>query len=431
MKIVAFLPAKGTSERIENKNLKIIDGKPLFLHTLEKLSECNFIDEVYLDTESSELFDIASEIKYKPLLRDPSLATNKTDGNALFWNEVKQVDADIYIQILCTSPFIEKDTIKRGINILVDNSSYDSVVLVKKDKLYTWKNGKPEYNIDKIPNSKDLNETIIETMGLYIVRKETAFNLKKRIGNAPYLLEAKPIESIDINYADDFNLANIIFSGLKENEIRKMTNLKWLLTSEVLSDVMDEFGLNCVLKNYHLNIKNKKILGRAKTIEIKKVHNNDNPGDIYNALKSYDYIVKNDVIVVKTELDEFAYFGELNAQLSIRNGASAAIISGYTRDLRQVENLDFPVFAKGYTCQDVKNRGILKSINKRVEIDNIEIKPNDLIFGDLNGIVIIPNSFENQVIDAALLKITREKRIVIDIIEGINAYDIYLKHGGF
>ncbi len=56
MKIVAFLPVKGTSSRIENKNIKLLDGKPLFLHTLEKLSSCSFIDEVYLDSESEKNF---------------------------------------------------------------------------------------------------------------------------------------------------------------------------------------------------------------------------------------------------------------------------------------------------------------------------------------------------------------------------------------
>ena len=47
MKIVAVVPVKGTSERIENKNIKLLDGKPLFLHTIEKLLSCNFLDEVY------------------------------------------------------------------------------------------------------------------------------------------------------------------------------------------------------------------------------------------------------------------------------------------------------------------------------------------------------------------------------------------------
>ena len=56
MKIVAFLPVKGSSERIKNKNTTLMNGKPLFLHTLEKLVRCSFIDEVFLDTEKDEIY---------------------------------------------------------------------------------------------------------------------------------------------------------------------------------------------------------------------------------------------------------------------------------------------------------------------------------------------------------------------------------------
>ena len=59
MKIVAFLPVKGSSERIKNKNTTLMNGKPLFLHTLEKLVRCSFIDEVFLDTEKDEIYEIA------------------------------------------------------------------------------------------------------------------------------------------------------------------------------------------------------------------------------------------------------------------------------------------------------------------------------------------------------------------------------------
>ena len=193
MKIVAFLPVKGTSERVENKNMKLMDGKPLFLHTLEKLVKCNFLDEVYLDSESQKVFDIASEIECKHIYRDPELATNKTDGHKLFYNEVKQVDADIYVQILCTSPFIKPETIERGIKILQEKPEYDSVVLMAKEKQYLWKENQPIYDKYHIPNSKDLPDTMVETMGLYIIRKDVALKNKMRFGDKVYFLEAEAI----------------------------------------------------------------------------------------------------------------------------------------------------------------------------------------------------------------------------------------------
>ena len=200
MKIVAVVPVKGTSERIENKNIKLLDGKPLFLHTIEKLLSCNFLDEVYLDTESDKIIDIVSDYKkLKIFKRDPSLANNKTDGHKLFYNEVKNIEADIYVQILCTSPFIKKETIKKGIEILKEKE-YDSVVLVKKDKQYLWGNDfKPLYSTNKIPNSVDLPDTIIETMGMYIMKKEAVLETQKRYNENVYLLEAEAVEGIDVN----------------------------------------------------------------------------------------------------------------------------------------------------------------------------------------------------------------------------------------
>lgn len=97
MKIVAFLPVKGSSERIKNKNTTLMNGKPLFLHTLEKLVRCSFIDEVFLDTEKDEIYEIAKHTNCIYLKRDPELATNKTDGHSLFYNEAKKINADIYI----------------------------------------------------------------------------------------------------------------------------------------------------------------------------------------------------------------------------------------------------------------------------------------------------------------------------------------------
>ena len=119
MRTVIFLPAKGESSRVENKNLKLLDGKPLFLHTLEKIASSMIFDEVYLDTDSDEIIEAASEINCKILKRDKSLASNKVDGNEIFRNQISKVEADIYIQILCTSPFITIETIHNALNKII------------------------------------------------------------------------------------------------------------------------------------------------------------------------------------------------------------------------------------------------------------------------------------------------------------------------
>ena len=383
-----------------------------------------------MDTESDEIIYLASETNCKILKRDPSLASNTTDGNKLFLNEVNHIKADIYIQILGTSPFIEKESIKKGIDT-IKSSDCDSVVLVRKEKLYTWNEKGPNYNIENIPNSFDLNDTIIETMGLYIVKRETALCTQKRIGNKPYLLYATALEAIDVNWPEDFDLANLIAAGKREKERKLLDNIKSHLTSAMLSDIMDDFGLDGVLRGFKLNIPEKKIFGKAKTLKLRALKDGEDFRGIYNALYSYNTIIPNDIIIVENEISEFAYFGELNANLAIRAGASAAIVSGVTRDTTEVKKLGFPVFSKGSNCKDVRKRATMESYNKTIEVEGIKVSPNDLIFGDNDGIIVIPKKHEDKILKRVFEVIKTENNILVDIANGVDVDQLTKKHGFF
>ena len=134
MKVVAVIPAKSSSERVLNKNIRPFNGEPLFVYTVRKLLSCDFIDEVYVDSDCDEILNRAVAVGAKPMKRDPRLATNKTDGHELFLNEVFNIEADVYIQHLCTSPFVQIETIRSGIDMLRHNPQHDSVVLCKSVK---------------------------------------------------------------------------------------------------------------------------------------------------------------------------------------------------------------------------------------------------------------------------------------------------------
>lgn len=432
MKIVAFIPAKGASNRIQSKNLKLLDGKPLFLHTLEKLINCDFIDEVYLDTESQEIIDTASEVECKILKRSTDLASNKTDGNKLFLNEVENVEADIYIQILGTSPFISIDKIKEGVDVLRNDDKYDSAVLVRKERQYTWSKSGPKYNIENIPNSVDLEDTIIETMGLYIVKKETALSTRRRVGDNPYLIDASPLEAVDVNWPDDFDFANLIAAGLREQDRKLLGNIKNQLSSCMLSDLLDDLGYpNQVIKGLNSNFANVKLLGRAKTLKLKKLGEGEDFKGIYQALNSYKTIIPNDIIMIENEVPEYAYFGEINANLAIRSGAAGVIVNGMTRDAKEVKDTGLPVFSKGFTCRDVRKRATTESFNKTITLNDVEVKPNCLVFADQEGVVVIPRAIEEKVIQEIYRLSANEKKILIDISSGVHVDDLTKKYGYF
>ncbi|WP_186171461.1 cytidylyltransferase domain-containing protein [Vibrio chagasii] len=432
MRVVAFLPAKGSSSRIESKNMKLLDGKPLFLHTLEKLVESKLFDDVYLDTESQDVIESASEVDCKILKRDPQLASNKTDGNQMFMNEVNHVDADVYVQILCTSPFIDMNTVKKGLEVLKENNTYDSAILMRKERLYTWGEKRPNYNIESIPNSNDLDDTIIETMGLYIVRKDTALKTCRRVGDTPYFLEASPLEAIDVNWPEDFELAELIAAGTREKSRKLLGNIKNHLSSCMLSDLLDDLGYpNQVLKGLSPNIPGSKLLGRAKTLKLRKLNEGECFKGIYDALHSYDTIVPNDIILVENEVSDYAYFGELNANLAIRSGASGVIVNGMTRDNEEVISTNLPVFAKGYTCQDVRKRATMESFNKSISLNGIKVEPGCLVFADSEGVIIIPKDIEEKVVLEVYNRSANEKKILSDISEGVDVDTLTKKYGFF
>ena len=236
MRVYAFVPAKGTSERVENKNMRFLDGERLYIRALKTLLKCKEIDQVFLDTESEEMYKLADYLPIKFMKRDPSLANNKTDGHKMFMNEVNSYpDADIYVQLLCTSPFIHPQTIDNAIRKIKENAEYDSAIMMKKDKYYLWENNKPTYDINHIPNSKDLPETIIESMGLYIHKKESAVKLNRRYGENPYLVFGDLEELIDVNTPEDLAFAEIYAKGKrnKENQSKETKDALMFLKQKV------------------------------------------------------------------------------------------------------------------------------------------------------------------------------------------------------
>jgi len=221
--VVAFVPAKGTSTRVTAKNIRQLGNKPLYLHVLDTLLACYTIQEVYLDSESQEIFNFAIGRKHKEMHRPKTLASNKTDGNKLLMYEARQVpDADIYVQALPTGPFLSRNTIDELVFNLIVRKEYDSSFAARREKMYLWNvDGTPQnYDPSNIPNSIDLPATVIETMNLYAVRREALLNGKSRIGKHPYIFQIPLVESIDINTEEDFSFAEIVMRGLQQGELK-------------------------------------------------------------------------------------------------------------------------------------------------------------------------------------------------------------------
>ncbi|WP_395391276.1 hypothetical protein WBP07_12010 [Novosphingobium sp. BL-8A] len=436
MKIVAFVPAKGHSERIPDKNVAVLDGDYLFKRKLRQALDCSAITEVCLDTESDTLADLAADLPVTRLARPATLASNATDGHEMFaWECSQRPDADIWIQILCTAPFVSAATISRAIDALLADPDADSLVAATRAKQYCWDGGTPAYGTGRIPNSVDLPATVIEAMSLYIVRKPASGIVPtRRFGARPILFELDPIEQIDINRGSDLTIAETIAAGQRTAEVTRFRAMISHLSSTVLADICKDKKIPAILPPNLRPTSGGKLLGRAKTLEIGGLGANapvDDWKGIYSALDSYRFVRPGDVIMVATDRPDRAYFGDLNANLAIRSGAVGAIVDGTTRDTADVRALGFPVYARVAHCNDIKYEGTVRAMNRPITIGGVRICNDDVVFADEDGVIVIPRARWDEVEAAAWDVMTNEARIRLFAARGRDVGEILAECGAF
>lgn len=428
-RVVAFVPAKGASDRIQNKNLAVLDGEYLFKRKLRQLLECPLVGEVVLDTDSDQIAALASDLPIRRLVRPSELASNATDGHELFAWECAQVPADIHVQALCTAPFVDADTFGRALRTLIDSSGHDSLVGITKAKQYLWSDGSPAYGRGRIPNSVDLPVMVIEAMSLYAVRN-SVLPTRKRFGTSPFLFELSPTENVDVNWPEDLVLAETLAAGMRARENLKLGALAPYLNSALLSDITREIGLsNCALPREIAG--QRRFFGRAKTLLLDHCQPGESWQGIYDALDSYQFVRPGDVIMVENRVKNRAYFGNLNAQLAMRAGAVGAIIDGVTRDCDDVSKLGFPVFARGNYCADIKFEGTLRSMNMPIQMGDTAVCNGDFVFADRDGVVVVPASHWTAVQELALKAIEKEFRVGVSVAMGVPPKKIYTELGEF
>lgn len=436
MKIVAFVPAKGHSERVRDKNLSVLDGDYLFKRKLRQALDCARITEVCLDTESDTLADLATDLPVTRLVRPASLASNATDGHEMFaWECSQRPDADLWIQILCTAPFVSAATIDRAIEALLADPEADSLVAVTRAKQYCWDGAVPAYGTGRIPNSVDLPATVIEAMSLYIVRRPASCAVPaRRFGSRPILFELDPIEQIDINRGSDLVIAETIAAGQRTAEVTRFRAMISHLSSTVLADICKDKGIAAILPPSLRPTSGGKLLGRAKTLELGALRPDDAPDawkGIYDALQSYRFVRPGDVIMVATDVPERAYFGDLNANLAIRSGAVGAVIDGTTRDTADVRALGFPVYARVSHCNDIKFEGTMRAMNRPVTMGGVQVCNDDVVFADEDGVIVVPRARWDEVEAAAWDVMSNEARIRMYAARGRDVGEILAECGAF
>lgn len=216
MRVVAVVPMKLNNNRLPNKNIRpLSDGTPLCSLIFSTLLSVHELDEVYVYCSNDEIQ------KYIPrginfLQRSALLDTDTTTMNEVLLAFANGVPSDIYVLSHATAPFISCSSIRKGIQA-VAASGYDSAFAARKVQEFLWQNEMPiNYDVGRVPRTQDLPEMFAETCGLYVYRHDLITRQKRRIGLRPLIIEVDSLEGIDIDEADDFILADALYSYKKK-----------------------------------------------------------------------------------------------------------------------------------------------------------------------------------------------------------------------
>ncbi len=149
-------------------------------------------------------------------------------------------------------------------------------------------------------------------------------------------------------------------------------------------------------------------------------------GIMFEAL---DSLTEDEVYICTGASLRYALWGGLMSIRAMKLKASGAVVHGYSRDTNEVLWLGFPLFSMGTYAQDQGPRGKVIDYRVPIEIDKVKINPGDIIYGDRDGIVVVPQEIEDTVFEKALEKARGEKAVLKALQNGMSTVEAFNKFG--
>lgn len=146
-------------------------------------------------------------------------------------------------------------------------------------------------------------------------------------------------------------------------------------------------------------------------------------------MEALDDLKPNEIYVASGSSFNYALWGELMSARATHLKAAGAILNGFVRDSNGIEALNFPTFCRGVYAQDQGPRGKVIDYRVAIEIEGIRINSGDLLFGDREGVLVIPAAVEQEVVAKALEKASTENQVAIAIRNGMSACDAFATFG--
>ena len=210
------------------------------------------------------------------------------------------------------------------------------------------------------------------------------------------------------------------------------------LFTAVVGDVLDRLGhLNQFLPPEIMPLDRGVVLvGRAMPVLEADVfapqHGSPGPladkpfGLLFEAL---DDLRAGEIYIATGSSFRYALWGGLMSTRAQHLKAAGAVLDGYVRDSNEIEKLGFAVFSRGTYAQDQGPRGKVIDWRCPIAIAGVRIEPGDLLFGDREGVLVIPRAAERQAIDLALEKVRTENQVAIAIRNGMSTVEAFATFG--
>ena len=158
----------------------------------------------------------------------------------------------------------------------------------------------------------------------------------------------------------------------------------------------------------------------------------EQPKEAYaTEIEAVDSLKEGDIAVCVNKSCNNGFWGELMTNAAIARGARGAIIDGAIRDITQIKALreQFMLFTKGRNPLDSKGRCLVADYDCPVVCGGVEVRAGDLVFGDIDGIVVVPGAVVDEVIEKAFEKIAGENLVRDALRSGMLLRDAFAKYG--
>jgi 4-hydroxy-4-methyl-2-oxoglutarate aldolase len=212
-----------------------------------------------------------------------------------------------------------------------------------------------------------------------------------------------------------------------------LAEIRAKLFTSVLSDCLDSVGcMNQALGARIRPLDDELVMvGRARTAAFMEVYQYEAGGNPYALeIQLIDSLAPDEIPVFAcSNPARIAPWGELLSTAAKARGAAGALMDGCTRDIKAIRAMQFPVFHGGVAPLDSKGRGKIMALDLPIECAGVRVVPGDLVFGDADGVVVIPRAVEPEVLRLAFEKVVGEKQTLHDLRRGDKLADVFARYG--